>query len=118
MKPATDFDTYQNETGRTAIYPGADDPRSPVGLSYVALGLAGEAGEVADRVKKVIRDSNGVMNDQTRLMLAQELGDVLWYVARLATHIDWSLQAVAGRNIAKLRDRQRRGKLSGSGDNR
>lgn len=83
-------------------------------LYYMALGLAGEAGEVANKVKKVMRD--GVEPD--RAALQDELGDVLWYVASMATVLGLGLSDVAAQNLWKLKDRQQRGKLEGSGDNR
>ena len=79
-----------------------------------SLGLVGEAGEVAEKVKKVIRD-NGNLNQAE---LVKELGDVLFYVAALANHIDSDLETVAVNNLAKLHDRKKRNKLQGSGDNR
>ena len=91
------------------------------GKSYVdkrlmenTLGLVGEAGEFAEKIKKQIRDGNEV----NQLELVKELGDVLFYVTALANHIGSDLQTVATNNIAKLHDRQKRNKLQGSGDNR
>ncbi len=101
------FDIYQDFTDSTAIYP----PEK--GLEYTALGLASEAGEFAGKVKKMIRDGNY----DTEAMIA-ELGDVLWYVARAAAELDVHLSDVAKDNVEKLKSRQDRGKLKGSGDNR
>lgn len=78
------------------------------------LGLVGEAGEVAEKVKKVIRDKGNLNQAE----LVKELGDVLFYVAALANHIDSDLETVAVNNLAKLHDRKKRNKLQGSGDNR
>jgi NTP pyrophosphatase (non-canonical NTP hydrolase) len=89
-----------------------------VGLSYPALGLAGEAGEVAEHVKKSIRDDGGVVTAERREALGKELGDVLWYLAQLATELELELDEVAEANLQKLRSRQLRGVLSGSGDDR
>jgi NTP pyrophosphatase (non-canonical NTP hydrolase) len=89
-----------------------------VGLSYPALGLAGEAGEVAEHVKKSIRDDGGVVTPERREALGKELGDVLWYLAQLATELELDLDEVADANLQKLRSRQLRGVLSGSGDDR
>ncbi len=107
------FDEYQTRSRETAIYPDR-------GSNYVypTLGLAGEAGEVAEKVKKVIRDKNGIMDQETKEKLSKELGDVLWYVAQLATELDLSLDDVAEANITKLQSRKERGSLSGSGDMR
>lgn len=86
-------------------------------IKYLALGLAGEAGEVADKVKKLIRDGGEGGKEFTDALIL-ELGDVLWYVAQLATFIGVDLEWVAWKNINKLQSRQDRGVISGSGDNR
>ena len=102
-----EFDAYQDFTDETAIYP----PEK--GLEYVALGLASEAGEFAGKVKKMIRD-----NKYDSLEMMQELGDILWYVARAAAELDFHLSDVAIENVEKLKSRMSRGKLKGSGDDR
>lgn len=102
---------YQLEALSTAIY------KHPV--IYPTIGLAGEAGEVSDKVKKVLRDHDSdFKDDDIRRGIALELGDVLWYVATLARDLGFTLQEVATLNINKLRSRAERGKLSGSGDER
>lgn len=83
-----------------------------------ALGLAGEAGEVVDKLKKIIRDKGGEVSDYDRGEVAKELGDTLWYVAMIARYLGLSLSEVAQGNIEKLESRYQRGKLGGSGDNR
>src|SRR4051794_24872408 len=103
---------YQRLSRRTAEY-----PRS-AWLAYPALGLAGEAGEVAEHAKKVIRDDGGTLTDERRRAMAKELGDVLWYVAQVASELGLDLDEVAQANLQKLLSRQRRGVLSGSGDER
>jgi NTP pyrophosphatase (non-canonical NTP hydrolase) len=103
---------YQRLSRRTAEY-----PRS-AWLSYPALGLAGEAGEVAEHAKKAIRDDGGSVTDERRAAMAKELGDVLWYVAQLASELELELEQIAQANLEKLLSRQRRGVLSGSGDER
>ncbi len=85
---------------------------------YPALGLNGEAGEVAEKVKKILRDKNGEISQNDGLEIAKELGDVLWYVCAMATDINYSLQEIAELNIQKLTSRAERNKLKGSGDNR
>ncbi|ETN87927.1 nucleoside triphosphate pyrophosphohydrolase family protein [Thermus sp. NMX2.A1] len=103
---------YQQEAKKTALYPEA------YRLLYPTLGLAGEAGELANKVKKILRDHGGNLSQAAREDLVAELGDVLWYVAQLATDLGVSLEEVAQANLAKLRSRLERGKLGGSGDNR
>ena len=104
---------YQQRSRATAVYPDAGD-----NLTYPALGLCGEAGECAEKVKKAIRDDGGVLSDERRVALAAELGDVLWYVAQLATEAGLDLDEIAEDNLAKLLSRRDRGVLQGSGDAR
>lgn len=108
-----DLDTYQRRTAHTARYP--DVGANPI---YPTLGLCGEAGEVADKVKKVLRDQGGRFSEELRADLALELGDVLWYVARLASELDLNLNAIAEANLAKLASRAERNVIAGSGDRR
>jgi NTP pyrophosphatase (non-canonical NTP hydrolase) len=103
---------YQRLSRRTAEYP------REAWLAYPALGLAGEAGEVAEHAKKAIRDNGGEIAPERREKMAMELGDVLWYVAQLASELDLELEEIAQANLDKLFSRQRRGVLSGSGDER
>ena len=103
---------YQRLSRRTAEYP------REAWLAYPALGLAGEAGEVAEHAKKAIRDDAGTVNDERRAAMAKELGDVLWYVAQLASELELDLDSIAEENLEKLLSRQRRGVLSGNGDDR
>lgn len=105
-----DMNDYQAEASTTAHYPHEQ------GVVYTALGLAGEAGEIANKVKKVIRGDKSV--SEYREDLASELGDVLWYVAMLARELDYSLEDIASMNVAKLKDRQARNTIKGEGDNR
>jgi NTP pyrophosphatase (non-canonical NTP hydrolase) len=111
------FDVYQDATALTALYPGAGTGNVEA-LAYTALGLAGEAGEIANKVKKVLRDDNGVLTKDKATEISKELGDVLWYLARVAEEIGTRLGGVAEGNIAKLYDRMQRGVIQGSGDNR
>lgn len=85
---------------------------------YPALGLANEAGEVLGKMKKIIRDRNNVVEAADRVAIGAELGDVLWYLAELATQLNIPLSGIAAQNLSKLRDRQARGVIQGSGDNR
>jgi NTP pyrophosphatase (non-canonical NTP hydrolase) len=107
-----EFAEYQRRSRRTAEYP------REAWLAYPALGLAGEAGEVAEHAKKAIRDDGGEVSDERRAAMAKELGDVLWYVSQLATELELDLGKIAEGNLEKLLSRQRRGVLSGSGDER
>jgi NTP pyrophosphatase (non-canonical NTP hydrolase) len=108
-----DFSEYQSLSRRTATY-----PRAGADLTYPALGLCGEAGEVAEKVKKTLRDDGGVLSDERREALSRELGDVLWYLSQLATEAGLDLEEIAGENLDKLFSRQERGVLRGSGDDR
>ena len=108
-----DLNEYQTAALQTAVYPNMG-----VNFAYPALGLVGEAGEVADKLKKVLRDNDGVLTDTVRDAVAKEIGDVLWYVSVLAYEMDYSLEEIAQLNIDKLNSRKERGVLSGSGDNR
>lgn len=103
----TDFEWFQEECLKTAIYPKQQ------GLSYTALGLASEAGEYAGKIKKGIRDGN--FDDEAA---AAELGDVLWYVATAAHELGYDLDEIAHGVVRKLRDRAARDMIKGSGDNR
>lgn len=104
---------YQTKSRKTAKYPAIGHP-----VIYPTLGLANEAGEVAGKIKKVFRDKDGEISDETRQALKAELGDVLWYLAQVATELELSLDEIAEHNIAKLYDRQERGKIGGDGDYR
>jgi len=104
---------YQQLAQKTAQYPGKGKD-----LTYPALGLNGEAGEVADKLKKVFRDNHGEFDPERKEALAYELGDVLWYIADLAFELGLPLETIATMNINKLSSRARRGLIGGDGDNR
>lgn len=108
-----DFTEYQKLSRKTAIYPNA-------GSNYVypTLGLSGESGEVAEKIKKAIRDENGVISESRKKDIEKELGDVLWYVSQIASELGLSLDGIAKLNIDKLYARMERNVLAGSGDNR
>jgi NTP pyrophosphatase (non-canonical NTP hydrolase) len=108
------FEEYQNSTEQTAIYP----KKTKDGLFYTALGLMGEAGEVAETVKRVIREKGSMADQETKDTLEKELGDVLWYVSQLANELGLSINDIAEKNIKKLMSRKKRDKLKGRGDNR
>lgn len=104
---------YQKTVKKTAIYPtfGAD-------FVYPALGLAGEAGEVVEKVKKLIRNDSGIITDRFRKEVKSELGDCMWYISILADCFGITLQEVADANIEKIFDRHARGVINSEGDNR
>jgi NTP pyrophosphatase (non-canonical NTP hydrolase) len=107
------FSEYQERSRATAVYPDAGS-----NIVYPALGLCGEAGETAEKVKKAIRDDGGTLTEERRAAIAAELGDVLWYAAQLATEAGLDLEDIAAANLEKLLSRQRRAVLHGSGDDR
>ena len=104
---------YQCESRKTAIYP--DLGQNPI---YPTLGLVGESGEVADKVKKILRDKKGVFDMPSKEEIKLELGDVLWYVSQLASELGYELDQIAESNLQKLSSRAKRGCISGSGDDR
>jgi NTP pyrophosphatase (non-canonical NTP hydrolase) len=108
-----DLNAYQEGARRTARYP--DVGANPI---YPTLGLCGESGEVADKVKKVLRDQDGVFSEEVRHALKLELGDVLWYVAQLASELGFGLDEIATANLDKLASRAARNVIAGSGDER
>ena len=107
-----ELNQYQNDAMRTAIFP------IDQGIEYTTLGLVSEAGEVAGKVKKIIRDHGGNFNSEQRAAIADEVGDCLWYVAALARELGYPLEHVAHMNLNKLESRARRGTLKGNGDQR
>jgi len=110
-----DMDTYQDLARSTAIYPKSGELQ---GLLYTCLGLSGEAGEVADKAKKILRDHGGVIPDDKKEEITDELGDVMWYIANTAHELGFSLNDIVARNLIKLNSRIERGAISGSGDRR
>ena len=118
FEPIT-LEEYEEEALQHAVY---DD-----NVIYPVLGLVSEAGEVADKFKKLLRDEQFElpfddvavsMTYEERIEIAQELGDVLWYVTALANDLNFSLEEIAEANLRKLEGRSKRGKIRGSGDNR
>jgi NTP pyrophosphatase (non-canonical NTP hydrolase) len=108
------FEEYQKQALTTVI---SSNDSFKDSLHWV-LGINGEAGEVAEKIKKIIRDKNGVMSKQDKLELGKELGDVLWYLAVFAHDLGLSLDKIAAENLDKLQSRKARGVLGGAGDNR
>ena len=108
-----DFKTYQKQARLTAQYPNLGSNNI-----YPTLGLVGEAGEVAEKVKKVIRDNKGIFDEESKKGIKKELGDVLWYISNLCNEFNFELEEVALQNLEKLKLRSAKGKISGSGDDR
>jgi NTP pyrophosphatase (non-canonical NTP hydrolase) len=108
-----DFNKYQKLAKKTAVY-----PNSGKNFIYPTIGLMGEAGELANKIKKVIRDDGSKITKEKREEIKAEMGDILWYVSQLATELKLELSDVAKYNIEKLSKRQKENKLHGSGDNR
>lgn len=102
---------YQKEALKTAIVKDNN-------ILYTVLGISGEAGEVSEKMKKIIRDQDGVMTKENKKELAKEIGDVLWYLAVFADEIGYKLETIGRLNIKKLKDRKKRGVIHGAGDNR
>lgn len=109
---------YQKEAHKTSKYPVAIVEGNVYPYAYPVEGLTEEAGEVAGKFAKAIRDENGIISDKRKTEIIKELGDVMWFVAELCTLLDADLEIVMQLNIAKLADRAKRGVISGSGDNR
>ena len=108
-----DFKTYQKKARETAQYPDLGSNNI-----YPTLGLVGEAGEVADKVKKILRDKKGLFDKESKDAIKFELGDVLWYISQLSSELGYDLEDVASANLQKLNSRKIRGKIQGSGDDR
>ena len=106
------FNEYQSKAEETAMYPNKGN-----NVFYAALGL-GEVGEVQNKVKKIMRDHDGVITDEMRDALKGELGDVLWYLATMCTELNLKFEDVARANNEKLASRMERNKITGSGDDR
>lgn len=105
------FNEYQGQARKTAIYRKGD-------IAYLALGLNGEAGEVAEIVKRTLREHEGQLSAKAREHLLLELGDCLWYLSNFCSELGIPLSDIAAANLSKLQDRQTRGVLHGNGDDR
>ncbi|HET6924921.1 MAG TPA: nucleoside triphosphate pyrophosphohydrolase family protein [Candidatus Saccharimonadales bacterium] len=111
------FDDYQQKAITTDVYGGKGDVVSIAFINKV-LGLVGESGEVADKVKKLQRNNDGKMSNDERRELLKEVGDVLWYLSAITHYLGGSLNEVAEMNLEKLFDRKARGVIKSQGDNR
>ena len=112
-----EFDEYQKKAAKYDLFEVSSDLKE-VGFIEKVLGLTGEAGETADKIKKILRDKDGTVSDKDRESVTKELGDVLWYVAAIARYLGVDLSEVAEGNINKLESRYQRNKLHGAGDER
>ena len=107
------FNKYQKFVRKISFYPNVGN-----NLSYPALGLAGETGEVCDKIKKVIRDDGGKLSKKVKQEITKELGDILFYIAAQCNELDIKFSEVVKANVEKIMSRKKRNKLMGSGDNR
>ena len=108
---------YQKQAAGTSIHRTVVEKTAPF-YHYLTFGLVGEAGEVAEKVKKILRDSVGEISPMTKNELAKELGDVLWYLSQLSAEFGFDFETIAQMNLDKLHSRLERKTLNGSGDNR
>lgn len=113
MNKFKDFDDYQKKCKKTAVYPNIGK-----NITYPTIGLMGEAGEVANKIKKVIRDDGSKITPEKRNEIKDELGDVMWYVAQLSTELGLKFSDVVNANLEKLLKRKKENKIHGSGDKR
>lgn len=112
-----EFDDYQIKAAKYDLAEATSDLKNP-GFVEKVLGLVGEAGETADKIKKLIRDKDGVISDEDKELVAKELGDTLWYIASISRYLGVPLSEIASGNIDKLESRWQRNKLHGEGDER
>ena len=112
-----EFNEYQEEAGWTDLGTSAQDNLVP-GWMYYVLGIGGETGELLEKVKKLFRDDKGELSDERKDSIILEMGDILWYMARLCSHLDIDFDDIPLRNIEKLSSRKVRDQLHGDGDNR
>ena len=114
MKDNLTLNEYQEIASKTAIYPGKGNI---MGLVYTGLGL-GEAGEVQNKIKKILRDDNNIITEEKRIEIAKELGGNLWYISQCAKELGYTLDEIGNMNLDELKSRMNRGTIHGSGDNR
>jgi NTP pyrophosphatase (non-canonical NTP hydrolase) len=110
-----DFNEYQEKASVTATFTGKQEEHQ---LMYLALGICGESGEIAEKIKKMIRNDEGIITDETRELLKLEIGDVLWYLSQLSRVLGFTFDEAAQANITKIMDRRARGVIKSSGDTR
>lgn len=112
-----DFDEYQKKASKYDLATKTSSLKE-VGFIEKVLGLVGESGETADKIKKILRDKDGIVSNEDKELIVKELGDVLWYVAAISRYLEVSLSEVADCNIKKLENRYQRNKIHGEGDKR
>lgn len=110
-----DFDEYEKLATRTATFGGKQHEHQ---LMYITLGIAGESGEIAEKIKKIVRNDNGIVSDENRESLKREIGDVLWYLSQLSRVLGFHFSEAAKANIDKLADRAARNVIKSTGDHR
>lgn len=110
-----DFDEYEKLARRTATFTGKQKEYQ---LLYLTLGVAGEAGEIAEKIKKALRNDEGIVSDEKKEELKHEIGDVLWYLSQLSRTLGFNFSEAAEANITKLESRAKRGVIKSFGDNR
>lgn len=108
-----DFNYYQKRSRKTAQYPAIGNK-----IIYPTLGLLGESGEVAEKIKKLFRDKRGKLTKEYKMEIIKELGDILWYLSQMTSELGMSLNDVAKNNLEKIESRKDRNLISGDGDNR
>ncbi len=114
-----DFDDYQKKAITTDLFNKSDNKELfSIAFLEKLLGITGEAGELADKIKKILRDKEGVLNEEDKKEITKELGDILWYVSAVAYYLDVPFHQIAEDNLQKLLSRKDRGVLNGQGDNR
>ena len=111
------FSEYQEKASKYDLFETTSDLKE-VAFTEKVLGLVGEAGETADKIKKILRDKNGVASREDKEAISKELGDILWYIVNIARYLGVDLSEVASLNIEKLESRYQRNKIHGEGDER
>ena len=109
---------YATQALTTDLYDRADHAIDSHAMLEKVFGLVGEAGEVAEKIKKILRDQDGIATDENKKELAKELGDVLWYINSVGMYLGYDLESIAQMNLDKVLSRKARNVTKGSGDNR
>jgi NTP pyrophosphatase (non-canonical NTP hydrolase) len=109
------FNEYQDECAKTDVGTSAQDNLKP-GWMYYVLGIGGETGELLEKIKKLFRDDYGEMTEERKKAVILEMGDMMWYMARLCSHLGVKFDQVALMNVDKLQSRKKREKIHGDGD--